>query len=105
MHPRSSSFEAPHRHLHKGVWTPVSVGLMVLGFVVFWPLGLAVLAHNIWARPGGFQRWMSRHVKPSVDAVRNSEDGIGRTWRGFESDVRSLFREMREGWRRWQQRR
>jgi hypothetical protein len=78
---------------------------MVLGFVVFWPLGLAVLAHNIWARPGGFQRWMSRHVKPSVDAVRNSEDGIGRTWRGFESDVRSLFREMREGWRRWQQRR
>lgn len=25
-------------------WTPATIGLMVLGFVVFWPLGLAMLA-------------------------------------------------------------
>ncbi|PLX38011.1 MAG: hypothetical protein C0606_07135 [Hyphomicrobiales bacterium] len=29
-------------------WTPVTVGLMVLGFVVFWPLGLAMLAYILW---------------------------------------------------------
>lgn len=27
---------------------PLSVGLMVLGFVVAWPLGLAMLAYMIW---------------------------------------------------------
>lgn len=26
-------------------WTPATVALMVLGFVVFWPLGLAMLAY------------------------------------------------------------
>ncbi|QRM53661.1 DUF2852 domain-containing protein [Sinorhizobium sp. BG8] len=26
-------------------WTPVTIAMMVLGFVVFWPLGLAMLAY------------------------------------------------------------
>ncbi len=29
-------------------WHPMSIGLMVLGFVVFWPLGLAMLAYILW---------------------------------------------------------
>jgi hypothetical protein len=29
-------------------WTPATIGLMVLGFVVFWPLGLAMLAYILW---------------------------------------------------------
>ena len=29
-------------------WTPITIGLMVLGFVVFWPLGLAMLAYILW---------------------------------------------------------
>jgi hypothetical protein len=29
-------------------WNPLSVGLMVLGFVVFWPLGFAMLAYILW---------------------------------------------------------
>ena len=29
-------------------WTPLTIGLMVLGFVVFWPLGLAMLAYILW---------------------------------------------------------
>jgi hypothetical protein len=29
-------------------WTPLTVALMVLGFVVFWPLGLAMLAYILW---------------------------------------------------------
>lgn len=29
-------------------WTPVTIGLMVLGFVAFWPLGLAMLAYILW---------------------------------------------------------
>jgi hypothetical protein len=29
-------------------WTPATIGLMVLGFIVAWPLGLAMLAYIIW---------------------------------------------------------
>lgn len=29
-------------------WTPLSIALMVIGFIVFWPLGLAVLAWILW---------------------------------------------------------
>jgi len=29
-------------------WTPITIGLMVLGFVIYWPLGLAVLAYILW---------------------------------------------------------
>ena len=29
-------------------WTPATIGLMVLGFMVAWPLGLAMLAYILW---------------------------------------------------------
>ncbi|NRG16742.1 DUF2852 domain-containing protein [Rhizobiales bacterium] len=29
-------------------WNPMTIGLMVLGFIVFWPLGLAMLAYIVW---------------------------------------------------------
>lgn len=29
-------------------WTPLTIGLMVLGFIVFWPLGFAMLAYILW---------------------------------------------------------
>jgi hypothetical protein len=29
-------------------WTPLTILLMVIGFMAFWPLGLAMLAYIIW---------------------------------------------------------
>ena len=29
----------------KPQWSPLTIGLMVLGFIVFWPLGLAMLGY------------------------------------------------------------
>ena len=29
-------------------WTPMTVTLMIVGFIVFWPLGLAMLAYILW---------------------------------------------------------
>jgi hypothetical protein len=38
-------------------WTPATIALMILGFVVFWPLGLAMLAYIIFGeRLRGFKR-------------------------------------------------
>lgn len=42
-------------------WTPLSITLMVVGFIAFWPLGLAMLAWIIWGER--MQDWWadSRH--------------------------------------------
>jgi len=39
--------------LIKPEWSFVTIALMVLGFVLFWPLGLAVLAYIIWGERFG----------------------------------------------------
>lgn len=37
-----------HSALIRPAWTPATIALMVLGFIIFWPLGLAMLAYIIW---------------------------------------------------------
>jgi hypothetical protein len=50
-------------------WTPATIALMVLGFVVFWPLGLAMLAYIIFGdRLKGFKR----DANATVDGVFSS---------------------------------
>ena len=45
---------------------PAWIGLMVLGFILFWPIGLAILAYLIWSgrmgcsRNGDMTRWQAR---------------------------------------------
>ena len=29
-------------------WTPVTIAMMIIGFMIFWPLGLAMIAYIIW---------------------------------------------------------
>ena len=36
------------RHCGRGRWTALNIVLMIIGFAVFWPLGLAMLAWIIW---------------------------------------------------------
>jgi biopolymer transport protein ExbB/TolQ len=52
-------------------WTPATIALMVLGFIVFWPLGLAMLAYILFGeRLQAFKREANGKV-----------DGFGRFWR------------------------
>lgn len=37
----------------KPQWGPLTIALMVLGFIVWWPLGLAVLAYILWGEMFG----------------------------------------------------
>jgi len=59
-------------------WTPATIALMVLGFVVFWPLGLAMLAYILW---GDRFHDMARDAKeqwktsPMKDAVNRMGQG------------------------------
>lgn len=59
----------------KPAWSPLTIALMVLGFFVFWPLGMAVLAYILWGEYfGGSQdraeRWISKQ-KQWVSGSRN----------------------------------
>ncbi len=47
-------------------WTPATIALMVLGFVVFWPLGLAMLAYILFGeRLRDFKREANRRMDAS----------------------------------------
>lgn len=36
-------------------WTPVEVVAMVLGFMIFWPIGLAILGWKFWQKQSGYE--------------------------------------------------
>ncbi|WP_173934585.1 DUF2852 domain-containing protein [Chelativorans sp. Marseille-P2723] len=47
--------------LIRPAWTPATIALMVIGFMVFWPLGLAMLAYILWGdRLGSFKHEVNR---------------------------------------------
>ncbi len=67
-----------NRHSHrvsggccsKGNWSGINIAAMVIGFILFWPLGLVVLYWNITGRdlkelPGAFQDLWTKFMKGS----------------------------------------
>lgn len=63
-------------------WNPMTIGLMVLGFIVFWPLGLAMLAYILWGDRFGE---MARDARDQWRSgawhgpSRSAGEGFGRT--------------------------
>lgn len=58
--------------LIRPAWTPATIALMVLGFIFFWPLGLAMLAYIIWGdRLGDFKRSVSEKSDSVFGSFRN----------------------------------
>jgi hypothetical protein len=42
-----------HTAIIKPQWGPLTIALMVLGFVLWWPIGLAMLAYILWGEMFG----------------------------------------------------
>ncbi|WP_273726191.1 DUF2852 domain-containing protein [Brucella gallinifaecis] len=58
--------------LIRPAWTPATIALMVLGFIFFWPLGLAMLAYIIWGdRLGDFKRQVNEKTDSVFGSFRN----------------------------------
>lgn len=54
-------------------WTPATIAMMVLGFVVFWPLGLAMLAYILFGeRLKGFKRDANATVDGAFSSFKRS---------------------------------
>ena len=50
-------------------WTPATIAMMVLGFVVFWPLGLAMLAYILF---GERLKSFKKDANSTIDGVFTS---------------------------------
>lgn len=83
-------------------WNPMTTGLMILGFIIFWPLGLAMLAYIIWGER--FQEFAGRardQAKAHSCRHKSRFNGFGRTGNlAFddyrEAELRRLDEERRK---------
>ncbi|SDU44947.1 DUF2852 domain-containing protein [Stappia sp. ES.058] len=66
-------------------WSPMTIGLMVLGFIVFWPLGLAMLAYILWGdrfhsvADDARRHWDQSAMKRGFQSRDFQAQGFGRT--------------------------
>jgi len=85
--------------LIRPAWSPVSIALMVLGFIVFWPLGLAVLAYILWGEyAGGSKDKAEAWMKRTGEGFKGCGAGRGRHGghKGFASTGNAAFDDYRE---------
>ena len=78
--------------LIRPAWTPATIALMVIGFMVFWPLGLAMLAYIIWGdRLDGFKRDVNRATDGIFAGCRGKA-----SWKRAPATGNVAFDEWRE---------
>src|SRR5215813_4219647 len=77
---------------------PAWIAVMVAGFILFWPIGLAILAYLIWSGRMGCGRHgnMSRWQQHMADRWDRKMERWGREFRGFQSSGNVAFDEYRE---------
>ncbi len=70
--------------LIRPAWTPATIALTVIGFLVFWPLGFAMLAYVLWGdRLNGFKRDVNRATDGMWARCRTSGfSPRARSWSG-----------------------
>ncbi len=64
-------------------WTLFEVVAMVLGFIVFWPIGLAILGFKVWQRKAGYPGDLQSAAGEKWREARSAMTGCN--WRGRSS--------------------
>ena len=81
----------------KPQWGPLTIALMVLGFVVWWPLGLAVLAYILWGEMfGGSQEKAQAFVHRSKTWCKDQNFNGRRSHGWRNSSGNAAFDDYRE---------
>ncbi|MEM7749692.1 MAG: DUF2852 domain-containing protein [Pseudomonadota bacterium] len=77
---------------------PAWIGVMVIGFVIFWPIGLAILGYLIWSgrmgcgRKGMRNRWQQRMAGKWEEKMQE----FGMTAKAYQPTGNYAFDEYRE---------
>src|ERR1019366_7545464 len=58
-------------------WTAFELVAMILGFIVFWPIGLAILGYKFWQRKTGGED-LQAFATGKWNEARNAMAGAGR---------------------------
>lgn len=83
--------------LIRPAWTPATIALMVIGFMVFWPLGFAMLAYIIWGdRLDGFKRDVNRATDGIFAGCRRGSNRAARWGQGSARTGNVAFDDWRE---------
>ena len=77
---------------------PAWIAVMVAGFILFWPIGLAILAYLIWSGRMGCGRYgdMSHWQQHMAERWERKRERWGREMRGFYSSGNRAFDDYRE---------
>jgi hypothetical protein len=78
---------------------PAWIAVMVAGFILFWPIGLAILAYLLWSGRMGCGRHggdMSRWQQRMADKWDGKMERWGREMRSFHSSGNHVFDDYRE---------
>lgn len=70
---QTDGWSAPHAPR----WTPIELVAMVLGFVVFWPIGLAILGWKFWQRRSGYQGDLRSFADERIDQMKSMFPACG----------------------------
>lgn len=82
--------------LIKPQWSPLTIALMVLGFVLFWPAGLAVLAYILWGEKfGGSAEKAQAYWNKGCSYMRNNTKHAGFGGNSHTSSGNAAFDEYR----------
>ncbi|HEV2574321.1 MAG TPA: DUF2852 domain-containing protein [Beijerinckiaceae bacterium] len=66
-------------HYNRVPWRPLELVAMILGFIVFWPIGLAILMLKIWQKRSGQQGDLVSFANMRFDEARERAKS---NWRG-----------------------
>ncbi|MEM7299869.1 MAG: DUF2852 domain-containing protein [Pseudomonadota bacterium] len=88
--------------LIRPAWTPVTIAMMIIGFVIWWPLGLAMIAYIIWGdRLDELKSEVNVATDKAGEKMRSGAWGCSRRShhrpsRGFSGSGNVAFDEWRE---------
>ena len=78
--------------LIRPAWTPVTIAMMIIGFMIFWPLGLAMIAYIIWGdRLDKFKADANRMTERASEAFSGHPN-----FRNFQRTGNVAFDDWRE---------
>lgn len=83
-------------------WKPLELAAVIFGFLVFWPLGLALLLIKLWQRNHGSEEDMFAFARDQARRFRegwsfqSSDAGAATSWSSMRSTGNSAFDEWRK---------
>ena len=81
------------------IWRPFELLAMVLGFIFFWPIGLAVIGFKIWQRRSDYPGDLSSFVQERMENLRNACGGWrNANWNSSAWETPEAPRQSRGGW-------